>query len=166
MFGLWPSRLATTWAGYFSTTSHSKLARRFWKSRGQGWQPARRITFSNCGTEIRPSSPLGCHRHHERPCIGTVKSVVQLGAEFRDDRHHANSLFPPVVFRFRTPHHEPALLPVHIPPSQGSDFRRTPEPGQPAERYHKPPLNVRAGVQNCGDNAGRPFPHPHHDSKK
>jgi hypothetical protein len=119
MFGLWPSRLATTWAGYFSTTSHSKLARRFWKSRGQGWQPARRITFSNCGTEIRPSSPSGCHRHHERPCIGTVKSVVQLGAEFRDDRHHANSMFPPVVFRFRTPHHEPALLPVHIPPTSG-----------------------------------------------
>ena len=38
MFGLCPSHLATTWAGSFSTRSHSKLARRFWNSRGKGFQ--------------------------------------------------------------------------------------------------------------------------------
>ena len=56
------------------------------------------------GAEIRPGSPLGCHRHHEqRIGVGAVKGFVQHRPEIGDDRHHAHGVLPAVVLRFRAP---------------------------------------------------------------
>ena len=42
---MFPNQLVTTYTGYFSTSSVSRLARRLWNNRGQGSRPARLKIF-------------------------------------------------------------------------------------------------------------------------
>ena len=60
-------------------------------------------------------------------------------------------MLPAVVSRFRASHREPAVLPINVGPRQRSDFGRNPEPGQPGESEHEPPLNARGSLQNGVD---------------
>ncbi|MEI8370328.1 MAG: hypothetical protein WCJ31_18000 [Planctomycetia bacterium] len=99
---------------------------------------------------VRP--PLASHRHHERlPRLRPVEGVSQDRPEPGDDRHEPGGVLPAVVSRFLAPHRQPAVLPIHVGPRQDSHLGRTPEPGQPGESEHEPPLNARGSLQNGVD---------------
>src|SRR5690606_34588622 len=60
------------------------------------------------------------------------EEVLEDRPQLAGDRHNPGGV-PLVPGRLGTPHGQSAAFPVHIPPPQGHDLRRAPQPGEPAQ---------------------------------
>jgi hypothetical protein len=83
----------------------------------------------------------------DRPLLGPLETLLQMGTQFREDRDPALPAAG-VVLGFRAADQEAAPVPVDIGPLQLQVLAGTAEPAEPGEGEQKPPFVVRTGSRH------------------